>query len=353
MVPIEKIKKFNELARNYNYSSKNPIKLQLQPKYTDSEFVKVLMEISNSINMFFSNLYSFEEDIKSLSRFHYLKSAKNTLESSFNSLYNSFIYQNLHIKYISAIANKINCDISEEVNLIKENETLILQKFKQFEKYIDLNSRIESIINIENMEITSKTIADKEIKRLVKNIQNEIDNFGISKDEIFSIYNESTNLKNDIHSNYDQFKINDIYQKCYQKIRNKNINYLSSMAHKYEYMLKNENTDNKIFDFLFKKQFENSIQLDIDLNSNCEYKKYIVFEDLTVLTIDKKDNFKIFENILDVENTFLEDLLKFSLRKNPVLYKFIKQKINDDDLKNNIPLSAFLMCNNLLTNSKY
>lgn len=60
--------------------------------HTDSEFVKVLMEISNSINMFFSNLYSFEEDIKSLSRFHYLKSAKNTLESSFNSLYNSFIY---------------------------------------------------------------------------------------------------------------------------------------------------------------------------------------------------------------------------------------------------------------------
>lgn len=88
------------------------------------------------------------------------------------------------------------------------------------------------------------------------------------------------------------------------KIRNKNINYLSSMAHKCSYMLKNENTDNKIFDFLFKKQFENSIQLDIDLNSNCEYKKYIVFEDLTVLTIDKKDNFKIFENILDVENTF-------------------------------------------------
>lgn len=351
MVPIEKVKQFMELARAYNYSSKNPIKLQLQPKYTDSEFVKILMEISNSIHMFFINLDSFEEDIKSLGRFHYLKSAKNTLESSFNSLYNCFIYQNIHIKYISAIANKINCDISEEINLIKENEALILEKFKQFEQYIDLNSKIESIINIENIEINSKNIDSPEIKKLIKNIKNEIDNSGLSKEQIFSIYNASTNLKNDIHQNYEQFKINDIYQKCYQKIRNKNINYLSSMAHKYEYMLKNENTDNKIFDFLFKKQFENSIQLDIELNSNCEYKKYIVFEDLTVLAFDKKDNLKIFENILDVENIFLEDLLKFSLRKNPSLYKFVKQKIDDDGLKNNIPLSVFLMCNNLLTNS--
>ncbi len=348
---IDNIKKFNELARSYNYSNKNPLKLQVIPKITDEDFVKTLMRISDSINMFFYHLNFFDEDIKSLDKFNYLKTSRNTLKNEFNSLYNSFIYQNIHVKYINAIANKINCDLSEDLNLIKENEDLIMSKFKKFEKYIEISSIIESIVNIENIEITSKTLDNPEIKKIIKNIKNEINNSNLTKEKIKSLYNESKILKNEIYDNYENFKVNKIYESCYQKIRDKNINYLSTLAHKYEYMIKNDNNENKIFDFLFKKQFENSIQLNVDFNSNCEYKKYIVFEDLTVFTIDKKNNFKIFQNICDIENTFLEDSLNFMLRKNPSLYKFVKQKINDDGFKNDIPMSAFLMCNNILENS--
>lgn len=259
----------------------------------------------------------------------YQKESKNEIDT-INTLYD----------YLLSIANKINLDTKEIQIMFNDKISYINDLFSILKEDEKLFKEINAILN----SYSAGTISDVNKQEIIEDI-----NIALKRKNIDSI-SDCVKLKEkyeNIHKNLntDILDFTDFFNFFKNEIKNKNINYCSTLADKYEYYT---NLDNNSLTtkFLLSKQFEEEIQADLVLSKSQTNSRYILFNDNSMISYDKEEKLTNHFSSKDIIDLVKKDTLQFVLRKNPSLYKTILRKAEEEFNFDN----AFILTTTILNN---
>lgn len=325
------IKNFNEFSNTTLRSSINSFNLQLDinPKIKEAS-IETLENLKKYLTLIRDTNFTDGYLRNNIINFN---SLYNSIESKNEFLNKNLISINIKYKYLEKIANKINSDITEISKNYHEEFSIINiinDYLISFNQSLKLNNLIFESNDTDNLK-------DDLQQSLINYTHiNKIEDISFEIDKIDKLIIQVKNL--DIENHCD---------KLIKNIKLKDINYCSTFAEKYAHFY-NINNKNKTSDFLISRQFEDSINHEIELSNGQKIKKAIIFNDDSVITFDKNDNIKNYLRTREISEEIKKDTLNFILRKNPNIYKYICAEINNgEDIDN-----SFILCKTILENSE-
>ncbi len=296
----------NNLKKFVKYAGK--VKEYGINEYTNFQFPNVYLKKSYSFI-----LKNFEDYIPMIEYLQEQSKQNSIIEKDFIK-YNIDLIKAFEIKqhiYLQSLKkeNLYKPEYLEQLNLINDYSKKVIKAFSEYSNKCYL---------FETYKNNYKSLDEDELKSLIDLINEKSDNSPINPYILLNEYNSmvlsfETNVTN-VFLNY---------------IEEKNITF----ANQFKKILDEKNKEKSITSFLNIEVFEDSnIKSKFSFNQNEYYKNIWLFNDNSLLVKNKDNSLSVIKNDEDFEIIYKklpENILSYSLRKNPQLLKIFSNKLNE------------------------